>query len=216
MLLMLPLSAVQASPIYYDAVFNVDSVHGSAPADWGNVIVGTSLQLQFTWDPAVAIRETDTAFSHGPLIIYVMNVGDATIHNSFATIADRSVGSTSLFVLDMQPVVCTPPDPCAGGFGDWFVDDIAFNFGCADWSASPQLLGNLDCSSGATGSTAFDLFFTQQHDFGIAASLSGLSRASVPEPGGLLLFALGLAGMWFMSRKPRLARDHFGLRNLRT
>ena len=206
-LVMLPLSAAQASPIYYNAIFDIDSLHGAAPADWGTVTLGTSVNLQFTWDSELAVQQTSTIWSPGPLTSYVMNVGDATIQGAASVSASRMAGSTSIFIDDFQPVVCTPPAPCAGGFGDWFVDDVFFNFQCADWSGAPGLLENVSCASGLSGTTFFELFQSpQQQDFGISASLTGIKRSEVPEPSGLALVAVGLAGMWFARRKTTLRK----------
>ena len=208
-LVMLPLSAAQAAPIYYDATFDINSLHGAAPADWGAVSLGTSLQLHFTWDSDLAVPETGTTWSHGPLASYEMTVGDATIFGAPTLFTHRTAGSTSVFLEDLQPRVCTPPDPCAGGFGDWFVDDVFFGFQCANWSSEPGLLENLSCASGLTGSTSFELFHTSQQpqDFGISASLSGITRREVPEPGAVALVVVGLAGMWFARRKPVARRS---------
>jgi hypothetical protein len=43
---------------------------------------GTSVNLQFTWDSELAVQQTSTIWSPGPLASYVMNVGDATIHGA--------------------------------------------------------------------------------------------------------------------------------------
>jgi hypothetical protein len=209
-LIMLPLSAAHASPIYYEAVFDVLNVYGAAPpAEWGNVAAGSSALVHFGWDPDSVTNPSSSVMEGGPLFTYSMTVGDATIFSGSMD-SFRSAGSTSIFVEDIFPHVCTPPDPCASGAGDWFVDEVFFNFGCSSWAGAPSLLPNLDCASPLTGSLNFELFGPIYHEqsFGIQASLVGLK--AVPEPGGFTLIAVGLAGIWIARRRTLRLKAHIG------
>jgi hypothetical protein len=202
---MLPLTTAQAAPIYYEAVFDIFNVYGATPPpEWGNVATGTSAHVNFGWDPDAATAVSNSFWTGGPLFTYEITIGDATI-TSGSMDASRSAGSTSIFIEDLFPRVCTPPAPCAGGAGDWFVDEVFFNFGCANWASAPQLLPSLGCVGPLTGNLNFELFGPIYHEqaFGIQASLSQLY--AIPEPGGLALIAVGLAGLWIVRRRtPRL------------
>ncbi len=206
-LALLACTAVQAAPIYYDATYDIYEVYGATPpADWGNVTVGATAQLHFGWDPDEVTNPADPYWDGGPLFSYVLQVGDGTI-SSGPMVAARTAGSTSISITDLVPNVCTPPAPCVDSgdptFGDYFVDEVFFNFGCANWAGAPRLLPNLDCAGPLTGNLPFELFGPRYHEqqFGIRASLTALNPTAVPEPDALSLAALGLIGLWISKRK---------------
>ena len=203
-LALLPISA-QAAPIYYDAVYDVYNVHGTAPSDWGALTLGSTVQLQFGYDTDLVVDPSAGGWDANTVFSYVLTAGDATIFSGPISVF-RNAGSNSIQLDDIVPRVCTPPDPCAGGFGDWIVDDVLFNFQCSSWASQSQLLSNFDCAGPITGNVFFELFtLAQQPDFGIAASLREIKRTEIPEPSASSLLMLGLAATWIARRRQRLS-----------
>jgi hypothetical protein len=199
-----------ATPIIYDLEYQVTALTIPSSTS-GSLSVGDTFHVNFAmdWDTATGDADIDNRTTTLGLFSYDTSFGNFAFTGDNPGLAFflryPSTPTVAAFE-DWQPSCAFVTGTMAGttcGANTLFVDELIFDFECADWSSNTHYLPSLACGSGLTGTFGFSLkdFLNLDRGGGLSAELRS---ATVPEPAplALLLGGLGCLALSRRTRKP--------------
>jgi hypothetical protein len=207
-----------ATPIMYDLEYQVTTVDLPSPI-YGTVNLGDTIHVNLAWDWDVSLGDPDADNRTASYAFAKYNTSFGNLYFSQGGSGNPWLFRTSFtdhaLLEDLETSCQFAAGPAAGttcGQNALFVDELDFNFQCADWAGKTHVLTSLDCAAGLTGTFAVPIkdfsngydVFPGDRDGVMIGTLRHITN--VPEPDSMALFAGAMVGAMFVRRRKARGR----------